>query len=80
MPQETDRFPELIRWFSRNGSRVIVALSGGVDSAVVALAAKRADEAYHIGPSAASESYLNTKKIIETATTGQESEPWRNVM
>ena len=30
---------------------------------------KRADEAYHIGPSAASESYLNTKKIIETATT-----------
>src|SRR2546428_9072958 len=28
---------------------------------------KRADEAYHIGPSSASESYLNTKKIIETA-------------
>lgn len=30
---------------------------------------RRADEAYHIGPSAASESYLNTKKIIETAIT-----------
>jgi len=42
MSQETDRFPELIRWFSRNGTRVIVALSGGVDSAVVALAAKKA--------------------------------------
>jgi uncharacterized protein len=42
MSQETDRFPELIRWFSGNGTRVIVALSGGVDSAVVALAAKKA--------------------------------------
>ena len=42
MSQETDRFPDLIRWFSRNGTRVIVALSGGVDSAVVALAAKKA--------------------------------------
>lgn len=29
---------------------------------------KRADEAYHIGPSAAVESYLDMKKIIETAT------------
>ena len=28
---------------------------------------KRADEAYHIGLSTATESYLNTKKIIETA-------------
>jgi acetyl-CoA/propionyl-CoA carboxylase len=28
---------------------------------------KRADEAYNIGPSTATESYLNTKKIIETA-------------
>ncbi|MGB6672344.1 MAG: hypothetical protein WBE34_07920, partial [Candidatus Nitrosopolaris sp.] len=42
MSQETDRFPDLIRWFSTNGTRVIVALSGGVDSAVVALAAKKA--------------------------------------
>ena len=29
---------------------------------------RNADEAYHIGPAAASESYLNVKKIIETAT------------
>ncbi|HET7147869.1 MAG TPA: ATP-dependent sacrificial sulfur transferase LarE [Candidatus Nitrosopolaris sp.] len=42
MSQETDRFPELVQWFSKNGTRVIVALSGGVDSAVVALAAKKA--------------------------------------
>jgi len=40
--QELDRFPELVRWISRNGTRVIVALSGGVDSAVVASAAKKA--------------------------------------
>ncbi len=32
-----------------------------------ALFAKYADEAYHIGPAQASESYLNIKKIIETA-------------
>jgi len=30
---------------------------------------KNADEAFHIGPAAASESYLNMKKIIETAIT-----------
>jgi len=35
------RFDELVSWFSGKG-RVIVALSGGVDSAVVAYAAKRA--------------------------------------
>ena len=32
-----------------------------------ALFAKYADEAYHIGPAQASESYLNINKIIETA-------------
>lgn len=42
MSQESDPFPELVRWISRNGNRVIVALSGGVDSAVVAFAAKKA--------------------------------------
>ena len=42
MSQESDRFPELVRWISRNGTGVIVALSGGVDSAVVAFAAKEA--------------------------------------
>lgn len=39
---QTDRFRELVQWFSKNGTGVIVALSGGVDSAVVALAAKKA--------------------------------------
>jgi uncharacterized protein len=39
---ETDRFQELVEWFSKNGTGVIVALSGGVDSAVVALAARKA--------------------------------------
>ena len=31
---------ELVQWFSSNGSKVVIALSGGVDSAVVACAAK----------------------------------------
>jgi uncharacterized protein len=31
---------ELIQWFSSNGNKAVVALSGGVDSAVVACAAK----------------------------------------
>src|SRR5690606_11435796 len=35
-------FNKLLDWFSKNGSSAIVALSGGVDSAVVALAAKKA--------------------------------------
>src|SRR5574341_62527 len=35
-------FERLAGWFSQNGKRVLVALSGGVDSAVVALAAKKA--------------------------------------
>ena len=33
---------KLIDWFSDNNQKVIVALSGGVDSAVVALCAKEA--------------------------------------
>src|SRR5919197_2868106 len=37
-----DNFDRLVEWFAKNGGRAIVALSGGVDSAVVALAAKRA--------------------------------------
>jgi pyridinium-3,5-biscarboxylic acid mononucleotide sulfurtransferase len=37
-----DNFDRLVEWFAKNGDRAIVALSGGVDSAVVALAAKRA--------------------------------------
>lgn len=47
----------------------IKAISVYSDEDTRSLHVKRADEAYHIGPSAASESYLNTKKIIETATT-----------
>ncbi|WP_415281825.1 7-cyano-7-deazaguanine synthase [Candidatus Nitrososphaera sp. FF02] len=35
-------FDRLAGWFSQNGAKTIVALSGGVDSAVVALAAKKA--------------------------------------
>ena len=35
-------FNRLVEWFAKNGDRVMVALSGGVDSAVVALAAKKA--------------------------------------
>jgi uncharacterized protein len=37
-----DNFDRLVEWFSKNGDRALVALSGGVDSAVVALAAKKA--------------------------------------
>jgi uncharacterized protein len=37
-----ETFDKLVEWFVKNGSdKVIVALSGGVDSAVVALAAKK---------------------------------------
>ena len=37
-----DSFERLVEWFAKNGNKTIVALSGGVDSAVVALAARRA--------------------------------------
>ncbi|HKZ62715.1 MAG TPA: ATP-dependent sacrificial sulfur transferase LarE [Nitrososphaera sp.] len=37
-----DNFDILVEWFSKNGDSAVVALSGGVDSAVVALAAKKA--------------------------------------
>jgi uncharacterized protein len=37
-----DNFNRLVEWFGKNGDRTIVALSGGVDSSVVALAAKKA--------------------------------------
>jgi uncharacterized protein len=37
-----DNFDRLVEWFSKNGDSAVVALSGGVDSAVVALAAKKA--------------------------------------
>lgn len=37
-----DNFNRLVEWFAKNGDSAVVALSGGVDSAVVALAAKKA--------------------------------------
>ena len=37
-----DNLNRLVEWFAKNGDRVVVALSGGVDSSVVALAAKKA--------------------------------------
>lgn len=37
-----DTFNRLVEWFAKNGGSAVVALSGGVDSAVVALAAKKA--------------------------------------
>jgi pyridinium-3,5-biscarboxylic acid mononucleotide sulfurtransferase len=37
-----DNFDRLVEWFLKSGDGVVVALSGGVDSAVVALAAKKA--------------------------------------
>src|SRR5262245_29345821 len=37
-----ETFDRLLDWFAKNGSSTIVALSGGVDSGVVALAAKKA--------------------------------------
>ena len=56
----------IIRASKELGIKAIAVYS---DEDTRSLHVKRADEAYHIGPSAASESYLNTKKIIETATT-----------
>ncbi len=44
---------------------VPVAVYSDVDRA--ALHVRKADEAYHIGPATASESYLNTSKLIEVA-------------
>ena len=40
--KSTENYNKLLNWFLTNGDKVIVALSGGVDSAVVALAAKDA--------------------------------------
>ncbi|TLY07095.1 MAG: TIGR00268 family protein, partial [Thaumarchaeota archaeon] len=37
-----ESFDRLVQWFAKNGESAAVALSGGVDSAVVALAAKKA--------------------------------------
>jgi pyridinium-3,5-biscarboxylic acid mononucleotide sulfurtransferase len=37
-----DNLNRLVEWFAKNGDMVVVALSGGVDSSVVALAAKKA--------------------------------------
>ena len=37
-----DSFNKLVEWFTKSGGSAVVALSGGVDSAVVALAAKKA--------------------------------------
>ena len=37
-------FTKVVSWFKNNHDRAMVALSGGVDSAVVALAAKQAKE------------------------------------
>src|SRR2546427_8277424 len=37
-----ESFDRMVRWFANNGDSAVVALSGGVDSAVVALAAKKA--------------------------------------
>src|ERR671915_1578182 len=42
MVTEEENLHQVIKWFGDNGKPVIVALSGGVDSGVVALAAKRA--------------------------------------
>lgn len=42
MVTEVENLHQVIKWFGDNGKPVIVALSGGVDSGVVALAAKRA--------------------------------------
>ncbi len=42
MRLERKNLHKITQWFVKNNKRVIVALSGGVDSAVVALAAKRA--------------------------------------
>ena len=41
-PSVSENLNKLIEWFSNNTKSAIVALSGGVDSAVVALAAKKA--------------------------------------
>ncbi|PWU80519.1 MAG: acetyl-CoA carboxylase biotin carboxylase subunit [Candidatus Nitrosopolaris wilkensis] len=56
----------IIRAAKELGIKAIAVYS---DEDARSLHVKRADEAYHIGPSSASESYLNTKKITETATT-----------
>lgn len=40
--KDNDSLSRLVNWFTENGDRALVALSGGVDSAVVALAAKGA--------------------------------------
>ena len=42
MNLEDNLFQQLISWFHNRNEKVIVALSGGVDSAVVAMAAKKA--------------------------------------
>ncbi len=63
-------FDRLTRWFLQSGPKAMVALSGGVDSAVVALAAKRAlgDNAVAITAdykTLASEELLMAKQVAQ---------------
>ncbi|MGI0049060.1 MAG: biotin carboxylase N-terminal domain-containing protein, partial [Nitrososphaera sp.] len=54
----------VIRACKEIGIRSIAVYS---DEDARAMHVKRADEAYHIGPAAPAESYLNMARIVETA-------------
>ena len=58
----------VIRTAKKMGIRTVAVYS---DIDRNALHVREADEAYHIGPSPSSESYLNQDKIIEACKTGQ---------
>ncbi|MBM3946055.1 MAG: hypothetical protein FJ315_01475, partial [SAR202 cluster bacterium] len=61
----------VIRTARAMGVRTVAVYS---DADAKALHVQQADEAYHLGPSVAAESYLNTRRIIEAARdTGSEA-------
>src|SRR5918993_5140858 len=70
MNLEDNLFQQLISWFHNRNEKVIVALSGGVDSAVVAMAAKKALDKNAIAVTAdyntlSSEELTSAKKIAK---------------
>jgi uncharacterized protein len=73
MKLEDKLFQQLVSWFQNRNERVIVALSGGVDSAVVAMAAKKALDKNAIAVTA-DYNTLSSEELSSAKTVAKEIE------